>query len=38
MSEEQELNVLREQAEYLEETITGIRRRIEEIEAKGKKE
>ncbi len=38
MSDEQELSSLREQAGYLEETIAGIRQRIEEIEAKGKKE
>jgi len=38
MSEEQELSALKEQAGYLEETIAGIRQRIEEIEAKGKKE
>ena len=38
MGDEQELNALREQAGYLEEAIAGIRQRIEEIEAKDKKE
>ena len=35
---EQELNALKNQAEYLEDTLTGIRQRIEELETKGKKE
>lgn len=35
---EQELGTLKEQAEYLEDTLAGIRHRIEEVEAKGKKE
>jgi hypothetical protein len=38
MTGEQELVLLKEQAEYLEETIAGIRQRIEEMEAKSKKE
>ena len=38
MGGEQELNALKEHAEYLEDAITGIRQRIEEIETKNKKE
>lgn len=35
---EQELGALKEQAEYLEDALAGVRQRIEEIEVKGKKE
>jgi len=35
---EEELGGLKEQAEYLEDALAGIRQRIEEVEAKNKKE
>ncbi len=38
LNKEEELNVLKGQAENLENTLNGIRKRIEKIEAKTKKE
>jgi len=35
MVRDQELNALKGQAEYLEDTLEGMRKRIEELEAKG---
>lgn len=37
MSNDQQLNALKGQAEYFEDALDGIRRRIEEIEARAKK-
>jgi hypothetical protein len=37
MSSEQQLDALKGQAEYFEDALEGIRKRIEEIEAKSKK-
>jgi len=38
MSGEQQLDALKGQAEYLEDALEGIRKRIEELEAKSKKD
>lgn len=38
LNKEEELNMLKGQAENLEDTLNGIKKRIEEIEAKTKKE
>jgi hypothetical protein len=38
LNKEEELNMLKGQAENLEYTLNGIKKRIEEIEAKTKKE
>jgi len=38
MSTEQQLDMLKGQAEYFEDALEGIRKRIEELEAKGKKD
>jgi hypothetical protein len=38
MSSEQQLDALKGQAEYLEDALGGIRKRIEELEAKTEKE
>ncbi|MDL1984415.1 MAG: DUF5320 domain-containing protein [Deltaproteobacteria bacterium] len=38
LNKEEELNVLKDQAEDLEYTLNGIKKRIEKIEAKTKKE
>jgi len=38
MSGEQQLDALKGQAEYFEDTLEGIRKRIEELEAKDKKD
>ena len=38
MSAEQQIDALKGQAEYFEDALDGIRKRIEELEAKGKKD
>ena len=38
ISAEQQLDALKGQAEYFEDALDGIRKRIEELEAKGKKD
>jgi len=38
MSTEQQIDALKGQAEYFEDALEGIRKRIEELEAKGKKD
>jgi hypothetical protein len=38
MGAEQQLDALKEQAEYFEDALEGIRKRIEELEARSKKD
>jgi hypothetical protein len=38
MTSEQQIDALKGQAEYFEDALDGIRKRIEELEAKGKKD